>query len=218
MFTGIIEKLGRVVSLIRTAEGAKLSLDIGELAEQVNSGGSVAVNGVCLTAVAISGYVVEFDVVSETLSRTNIGQLKTGEYVNIELPLKFSGRIEGHFVLGHIDTTARIIAISQSGIGKRMSFRLDDVSYMQYVIPKGSIAIDGISLTIADVSDSDFTIALIPMTLSATTLGQKQIGAKVNIETDILVKSVIHHQTKTNFSSDEHLASLLKQSGFTDNV
>ncbi len=218
MFTGIIQQIGTIISISRNSSGARLSVDIGKLAYDVKLGGSVAINGACLSAVAKSGQIIEFDVVAETLSRTNIGNLRASDRVNIELSLKVSDRLEGHFVLGHVDTTACIVAINESGVGKRMQFKLFDADYMKYIIPKGSIAIDGISLTIADVDFSSdvFSVAVIPVTLTDTTLGNKSIGDILNIETDILVKAVIYNQSKMFDETDtnEKLSALLKQSGF----
>lgn len=222
MFTGIIQKLGNVVTISRNSSGATLSVNIGELATDVKLGDSVAINGACLSATRKSGQIVDFDVVAETLSRTNIGSLKSGEWVNVELALKASDRIDGHFVLGHIDTTAHIIAIDDLAMGKNITFQLNDTEYIRYIIPKGSIAIDGISLTIANVSvpDKSFSIAIIPTTLENTNLKYRSIGSSVNVETDILAKTIIHNlanslsQQNHKSNPDENLNNLLKKAGF----
>lgn len=216
MFTGIIASIGRVVSLGQTPAGAKLTIDIGEPAREVVLGGSVAVNGACLTATSISNTTIEFDVVYETLARTNLGKLSAGDAVNIELALRVTDRIEGHFVQGHVDTTGRIIKWQDQGTGRLLTVQLDDPSYITYVIPKGSVALDGISLTVASVAGNQFSIALIPTTLEKTTLISKPVGAVLNVETDILVRSVLQqfHRLK-GADSDESLMEALKRSGFT---
>jgi riboflavin synthase len=213
MFTGIIENIGKVLSLSQTASGARLVLQIGPLARQVKPGGSVAVNGVCLSVVKNDEAVVEFDVVFETLSRSNLGQFSSGEFVNIELPLKVSDRIEGHFVQGHVDTTCRIVGWQDQGAAKLLTLELEDPEYQRYIIPKGSVALDGISLTVVRVSGQQFSIALIPTTLEKTTLLKKSTGAKINLETDILVKTIMNLLQPAK-GSDEKLMDTLKQSGF----
>jgi riboflavin synthase len=214
MFTGIIETTGKVISKAQTPAGARLAVDIGELARQVKPGGSVAVNGACLTAVTIAGPVIEFDVVYETLSRTNLGDLSSNQAVNIELALRVTDRLEGHFVQGHIDTTCRIAQWQDQGTARILTLQLDDPQYLKYIIPKGSVALDGISLTVATVSGPRFSIALIPTTLEKTTLIAKPVGATLNLETDILVRTVVH-QLQTPSSSDNQLMQTLIQSGFT---
>jgi riboflavin synthase len=188
-------------------------VDIGELAREVKPGGSVAVNGACLTAVTISGGLIEFDVVYETLSRTNLGELSPNQAVNIERALRATDRIDGHFVQGHIDTTCRIAQWQDQGAGRLLTLQLDDPEYAKYIIPKGSVALDGISLTVADVSGPRFSIALIPTTLEKTTLVAKPVGAVLNLETDILVRTVVH-QFRQSVVADDTLMAALRRSGF----
>ncbi len=214
MFTGIIESTGRVVSLGQTPAGARLTVDISELAREVKPGGSVAVNGVCLTAIKITGTIVDFDVVYETLSRTNLGTLFAHQAVNIERALRATDRIDGHFVLGHIDTTCRIAQWQDQGAGRLLTLQLTDSEYARYIIPKGSVALDGISLTVAGVSRDRFSIALIPTTLEKTTLITRPVGAMLNLETDILVRTVVY-QLQQTAASDNSLMEALKRGGFT---
>jgi riboflavin synthase len=214
MFTGIIQSIGKVVAVSQTPAGARLLIDLGDLASQVSLGGSVATNGVCLSAVSFSGTVVGFDAVCETISRTNLGKLSAGDCVNLELSLRMSDRVEGHFVLGHVDTTCRIIRWQDEGVGKRLTLEVDDATQAQYIVPKGSVALDGVSLTVASVAGSTFSIALIPSTLENTTLIGKPTGAILNLETDILVKAVVYRQQKMSANPDVDLKAALERSGF----
>jgi riboflavin synthase len=214
MFTGIIQGTGKVVTRSQTPAGARLMIDLGGLAAQVSPGGSVATNGVCLSAVSFSGPIVGFDVVYETLSRTNLGKLSSGEAVNLELAMKFSDRIEGHFVLGHVDTTCRIVRWQDEGAGKRLTLEVDDKSQAQYIVPKGSVALDGVSLTVAGVEGGVFSVALIPTTLANTTLPSKPAGAILNLETDILVKTIVYRQQQMSSKPDAGLRAALERSGF----
>lgn len=208
MFTGIIQKLGKVVKIAKTPYSANLAIDIGDLSSEVKQGGSVAVNGACLSAVMINKPVIEFDVVIETLNRTTLSNLTPSGLVNIELPLRLSDRLEGHFVQGHVDTTCKVMRWEE----KILTLTLDDLEYMQYIIPKGSVTLDGVSLTIADFTENAFSVALIPTTLEHTTLGQKSLGDKINFEADILVKTIVKQQKSIN--PDEKLKQTLKTSGF----
>ncbi|NLE30280.1 MAG: riboflavin synthase [Phycisphaerae bacterium] len=213
MFTGIIQSIGRIVAKSQTPAGARLMIDLGELASQVTAGGSVATNGVCLSAVSFSGSVVGFDVVYETLSRTNLGRLSPGDVVNLEPAMRMSDRIEGHFVLGHVDTTCRITRLEDEGTGKRLTLEVDDPAVSQYIVPKGSVALDGVSLTVASVKGDSFSVALIPTTLENTTLPTKSVGAVLNLETDILVKAVVYRRQQVS-ESDASLKAALERSGF----
>ena len=164
-------------------KGGRLIVSLGGLAKGVKKGASIAVNGTCLTATAIRRGRVSFDVVPETLRKTNLGSLKKGDRVNIERPLRVGGELGGHFVLGHIDGKGTVVAKTGRGIRVRVPKRLE-----KYLAPKGSIAIDGVSLTIAKLDGNEIFIALIPHTLKHTTLGFKKKGDKVNIEADYLAK------------------------------
>jgi len=188
MFTGLIQELGTVRSLSRGTVG-KLTTGAEKTAGEVAIGDSVAVNGACLTVTAISGNDVSFDAVPETLSRTSLGGLKPGDKVNLETSLKAGQAIGGHFVQGHIDGVGTIE--SSRSLGESQVIRISaPPGVLRYVVEKGSIAVDGISLTVASVDKSGITIAVIPHTLEATTLHAKRPGEKVNLEADILGKYV----------------------------
>lgn len=187
MFTGIVETLGIVRSLSSGDEGRRLAIEAQPIAADLAVGASIAVNGVCLTAVDLADDGFEADVVTETLRRTNLGALLSGDRVNLELPLRADGRFDGHMVQGHVDTYGAVTKVTAEGEGRRMSV---DVApkYRHYLAEKGSIAIDGVSMTVAAVTDTGFEIALIPHTLQVTTLGLRRPGDQVNLEFDVLAK------------------------------
>lgn len=187
MFTGIVETLGIVRSLSSGDEGRRLAIEAKQIVADLVVGASIAVNGVCLTAVDLADDGFEADVVTETLRRTNLGALLSGDRVNLELPLRADGRFDGHMVQGHVDTYGAVTEVTAEGEGRRMSV---DVApkYRHYLAEKGSIAIDGVSMTLAAVTDTGFEIALIPHTLQVTTLGLRRPGDQVNLEFDVLAK------------------------------
>lgn len=189
VFSGLIETVGTVVSLegVESGGGARLTLH-APFTEPI--GASVAVNGVCLTVQNLLNDQMQFEMVAETMRRTNLGDLLPGSLVNLERPLTPTSRMGGHFVQGHVDTTAELIAIRQEGNGRVLAFRLHDSYYMRYVVPKGSIAVDGISLTVVDVDADTFSVWIVPYTWTVTNLRMRQIGDRVNIETDILARYV----------------------------
>ncbi|MGI6294887.1 MAG: riboflavin synthase [Armatimonadota bacterium] len=209
MFTGLIEEMGTVRSLARGAVG-KLVVTCEKTAAEIAVGDSVAVNGACLTATSINGSEVCFDAVAETLSRTTLGDLRAPDKVNLETSLKAGKALGGHFVLGHVDGVGTIDSVQSIGESKVIRFRAPG-NVLRYVVEKGSIAIDGISLTVASCDDSGFEIAVIPHTLEATTLQSKRPGDKVNLETDILGKYVEKFLGKETGSVTE---DLLRQAGF----
>lgn len=189
MFTGIIEELGKVVDIKRTSYGIILSIEGKKVIENTKIGDSISVNGVCLTAVKITDNVLSFDVMAETLKRTSIGKIKPQEKVNLERALAFGERISGHFVLGHIDGTG--IIKSKKNIGGFFEIEiLAPQNLSKYIVEKGSIAVDGISLTVAKCNLSKFSIFVIPHTFKNTTLGIKTTGDIVNIEVDIIGKYI----------------------------
>lgn len=200
MFTGIIEGLAEVksISKIRSntrAADTRLCISLGrKFKGDLKIGDSLSINGACLTATKISK-TVDFDIINETMNRTCFGFLKAGDRVNIERSLRLGNRLEGHFLLGHVDGTGIIKKITKSSTETRLSIRILDTKLMSFIVPKGSIAIDGVSLTIIKVKDKSKTIsvALIPHTLATTTLGLKSIGERVNIETDIIGKYISRH-------------------------
>jgi len=160
MFTGIIRAFGKVSAVTQAACGGRLTVDIDQLAERPAIGGSICVDGVCLTVVELRWPRAAFDVVAETLSKTTLGELRRNSQVNLEPALKVSERIEGHFVLGHIDTTCKIVNTRSEGIGARLAFEPADRHYLRYIVPKGSVALDGISLTVAERTADGFEVVV----------------------------------------------------------
>lgn len=188
MFTGIIEKTARVIGV---AEGPRFRrLTIASSWQDVRDGESVAVNGVCLTVAERSPGEIGFDVIAETLGRTNLGLLEPGNAVHVERSLRVGDRIDGHFVQGHVDGPARLLR--QVSDERECRLVLETSKEMaRYIIPKGSVALDGVSLTIASVADTVFDVALIPTTLRVTELGRRPLGWPYNLEADILSKTVV---------------------------
>lgn len=194
MFTGLIQHVGTIRSIKPSKDGnARLSVDIGPLAKKARLGDSIAVDGCCLTVVALRGAVASFDAVPETLRRTAIGDLKIGSRVNLESSLLPTSPLGGHFVQGHVDGTAHVTMTKTGGRWAEWHFKLSDRSLAEQIVEKGSIAVDGISLTVAGCKPraGTFWVALIPETLARTTIPSKTKGRRVNIETDILGKYVL---------------------------
>ncbi len=189
MFTGLIEEVGTVSELRKTSKEARLTVECNRIAGETAIGDSISVNGVCLTVIEILGNKLTFDVSSETLKRTNIGSLKSGDKVNLERALQVGGRLGGHIVQGHIDTTTKITAIKREQKGFIFQFQLPQ-DFKHLIVEKGSIAIDGVSLTIANVKSSSFSVAVIPHTYENTNLRFRKPGDKVNVELDIIGKYV----------------------------
>ena len=189
MFTGLIETTCKVKSVGRLAESLVLTIDLGVLAGESKTGDSIAVNGACLTVAKLQGPLASFDVSAETLAKSTLGKLKPSSEVNIERSLKASDRFGGHFVLGHVDGTATIDTIDKSGKFANIKFSAK-ADLLDAIVIKGSVAVDGISLTIATVDQNGFGVSVIPETLKRTTLGKAKIGDCVNIETDIIVKTI----------------------------
>ena len=193
MFTGIIEGLGNIVRFDKKTSNrsaAKMKIKLGKIAKGLKIGESVAINGVCLTAINISRDVAEFEMVGETIKKTNLGSLKNGNKVNIERSLKVGERLEGHFVLGHVDGVGIISKIEKQPNQIKIWTKVPK-ELLKYVIKKGSITIDGISLTVVDVLKDQFSVSIIPHTMKITNLSYKKAGDKVNIETDILGKYIL---------------------------
>jgi riboflavin synthase len=189
MFTGIVEEMGSVKELRRDAGAARLTISADVVLGNTVVGDSICVNGVCLTVVDLTNREFSADIAMETLKITNLGELRSGSKINLERALQLSARIGGHLVSGHVDAIGRIRNKREEGNGWR--FFLDaPENVLRYVIKKGSIAIDGISLTVADVDKSGFSIAIIPHTAKLTTLGFKSAGESVNLESDIIGKYV----------------------------
>jgi riboflavin synthase len=188
MFTGIINELGTVDAVEGSEEGARLRIR-AELASELEAGDSVAVNGACLTATSAGTGAFEADVMHQTLSLTTLGDLDTDSRVNLELPLRPTDRLGGHVVQGHVDGTATVVEVSEDGFAKRLRLELPD-ELLPYVVERGSIAIEGVSLTVAELAGSALEVSLIPETLERTTLGSLVPGARVNVECDVLARYV----------------------------
>lgn len=186
MFTGLVEDVGEVAAIDAGADGAKLVIAT-ELADQVAPGDSVAVAGVCLTATEVGHGRFSADAINETLSRTSLGSLGRGDAVNLELAMKADGRFGGHIVQGHVDGVGSVAAIRADGDSTVVTIAAAP-ELLRYVVEKGSITVDGVSLTVARVDGGGFDVALIPETLTRTTLGAVTEGAAVNLETDIFAK------------------------------
>lgn len=189
MFTGIIETIGTVVRVEARGDVVQLEIDADPVVEGVSIGDSVAVDGICLTVTAIDGGHLGFDAIQETLDRTSLGSFEQGSRVNLERAMRADGRLDGHIVQGHVDGTGTVEAFERRG---------DDVRFVvscgpevsEFLVEKGSVTIDGVSLTVVGVQESGFDVALIPHTLEVTTLGEKQTGDQVNLEADVLGKYV----------------------------
>jgi riboflavin synthase len=187
MFTGIVEQMGKVQST-----GTRLAVST-PLAAELERGDSIAVNGVCLTAVEISDDRFEADVMEETLVRSSLGRLQKGDDVNLELALRVGDRLGGHFVQGHVDSTGRVLEIDQREHSRVLTIGAPP-ELLRYVVEKGSIAVDGVSLTVTEVDGKSFAVSLIPETLERTTLGSVAEGDPVNLEVDMLAKYAVKAQ------------------------
>ncbi len=189
MFTGIVRERGRVAAVDSGPRGVRLELEAPQTAAQVAVGDSVAINGCCLTAVTVADGRISFDAVPETLGRTSLGALEPGDTVNLEPALRVGEPLGGHYVQGHVDGLGRVRAVEPEGDGARIW--LDSApELLRYCVEKGSIAVDGVSLTIAELDGEGFAVALIPHTLAETTLGALEPGGAVNLEADVLAKYV----------------------------
>lgn len=189
MFTGLVETVGNIVAMVDQPPGKRLTVDAGLVAEGASIGDSIAINGCCLTVVSMEGGKLDFEAGEETLSRTNLGDLKLGSPVNLERSLAAGDRLGGHYVTGHIDALGSLIERRDDPPWAHLRFQMPHRLASQ-VAAKGSVAIDGISLTVVDVTDDTFSVALIPHTLEITTLGKRNVGDAVNLETDVLAKYV----------------------------
>jgi riboflavin synthase len=194
MFTGIIEDLGEVSYVSsknrNTQASLRLRIDIGRLSKGLKIGSSLSINGACLTVTNLHKREASFDLIEETVARTCLKLLKVTDKVNLERSMKIGDRLEGHLVLGHIDGIGKIDKILKCNSQTKIWFRLENTELLDSIVPKGSIAIDGISLTVVDMTREAISVALIPHTLAHTTLGFKAAGDYVNLETDILGKYI----------------------------
>jgi riboflavin synthase len=198
MFTGIVKGTGMVTSVLKSKSGAEtiIRVRLGKFGRGLKRGDSVCINGACLTATKLSKDEAEFEMIAETIRRTNLGHIKAGEMVNIERSLRVGDRLEGHFVLGHVDGTGIIEKIQKMATETIIWIKVDK-GLAKLLVPKGSIAVDGISLTVVGVEADRISISLIPHTLKVTTLGVKRKGDRVNVETDMLGKYVRSNLPKT---------------------
>jgi riboflavin synthase len=211
MFTGIVEEMGSVKALRRDAGGARLTISASTVLGNTALGDSISVNGVCLTVVEKGPAEFSADVAQETLKVTNLGDLRVGQQVNLERALQLSARIGGHLVTGHVDAVGRIREKRQEGNSWRIFIEAPDAA-LRYVIKKGSIAVDGISLTVAEAEKTGFSVAMIPHTAKLTTLGYKAAGDSVNLETDVIgkyVEKLMSGRVEGGVSLD-----MLKKNGF----
>lgn len=189
MFTGIIEEIGIIRNIVKGSRSIKLTITAKKVLENTNLGDSIAVNGVCLTVTALGKDGFTADVMPESMSKTNMGRLKPGDRVNLERALTLSNRLGGHIVSGHIDGVGDIINMEKDDNAVRVT--LTSVpKVMKYIVSEGSVALDGVSLTVAHLGDNDFTVSLIPHTAQVTTLLDKKVGDKLNIENDVVGKYV----------------------------
>ncbi|MFV9509710.1 riboflavin synthase [Tepidibacillus sp. LV47] len=217
MFTGLIEEVGRIKEIHRSRDSMVLTIEAKKVLEDVAIGDSIAVNGICLTVTNFQSTSFTVDVMPETIYKTNLSELKIHSLVNLERAMSPNRRFGGHFVAGHVDGTA--VLIEKKPLDNAIYFTFEaELSLIRYMIPKGSIAIDGISLTLVDVSDRTFTVSIIPHTLKNTNLSTKEIGHSVNIEVDMIgkyvEKYVMNFMTSQNQGKKGITESFLKENGF----
>jgi len=204
MFTGIVKELGEVAGVETSAEGARLRIR-AELAEELGGGDSIAVDGACLTATSVTDGEFQADVMHQTLELTTLGELEPGSGVNLELPLRASDRLGGHVVQGHVDGTGTVAELSEDGFAQRLRVELPN-ELLPYVVEHGSIAMEGVSLTIAELNDDGVEVSLIPETLERTTLGAVAPGDRLNIECDVLARYV-----RRQLETDSRLSPLSEE-------
>ena len=189
MFTGIIRERGRVAAVERGVEGVRLRLEAPATAGQVAVGDSVSVNGCCLTAIAVEDGAIAFDAVPETIRRSSLGQLEPGDEVNLEPALRVGDPLGGHYVQGHVDGVGRVHSVASEGEDVRVWIEAA-ADLLRYFVEKGSVTVEGVALTVTDVDDAAFAVALVPHTLAETTLASLAAGDPVNVEVDVLAKYV----------------------------
>jgi riboflavin synthase len=189
VFTGLVEEVGRVLRLERRGEGAYLHVRAARVLEGTRLGDSIAVSGPCLTVVALSADSFAVDAMAETLERTTVGDLRPGDEVNLERALALGDRLGGHLVMGHVDAVGRVLAVRRRGIAQEIRVSLPE-PVRPYVAAQGSIAVEGISLTVTDIGEEDFGLGIIPHTLEQTTLRRVEAGRRLNLEVDVLARYV----------------------------
>ncbi len=213
MFTGLIEAICTVKSVHPNAGGLTLAIDLDKLATNCKIGDSIAINGVCLTIAELAGNLTTFDLSTETLTKSTMGGLLPSSPVNVERAMKATDRFGGHFVLGHIDGTATIKAVKRQGQFADIELAAEPELLSQMIV-KGSVAVDGISLTIASINERSFSVAIIPETLKKTTLGTAKVGDAVNIEIDIIIKTIKKQLEKILPQEEKLTVERLKELGF----
>jgi riboflavin synthase len=214
MFTGIIEEVGTVKTVQHSGSNSFIRIEAKKVLEDIHLGDSIAVNGVCLTVTSFDSSTFQADVMNETLSRSSLGSLRSGNHVNLERAMSANGRFGGHIVSGHIDGTGTVTAINNDDIAVWYTISAKP-EILRYIVEKGSIAIDGISLTVAKVSSGGFSVSIIPHTASQTILSEKKCGDTVNLENDIIAKYVEKLTHPRDTGSDGSITlGLLASNGF----
>jgi riboflavin synthase len=216
MFTGLIQDIGKIQSVERKGEGIRLTISTQLDLSHTKIGDSISLDGACLTVVGLSGRALTVDASPETLRRTTLSTVREGQPVNLEMPLKMSDPLGGHFVAGHVDGTGEIIEVAPEGNFMRYRFRVP-AEIARYLIEKGSVAVDGISLTITECQDQEFMVSIIPHTTQSTTLGKKKAGDRVNVENDLIAKYVekfMRREDSPKRESSRIDATFLAEHGF----
>ena len=218
MFTGIVEELGSIKTIVHSSRSVKLTVKANKILEDINLGDSIAVSGACLTVVDFTANEFTADVMPETLNRTALANIKSGDFVNLERALSLNTRLGGHIVSGHVDGMGEIISMNKDDNAIIIKIKVNE-SIAKYVIEKGSVTIDGISLTVVECSNTWFSVSIIPHTASATTLAIKKPGDFVNIENDIIgkyVERLLFFQTENSLQNKKNNLSIefLKENGF----
>ena len=216
MFTGIVEEIGTIKEIIQGSKSIRLSITCSRIMDDVNIGDSIAVNGICLTVTHIGGSYFLADVMPETMRRTGLSKLRVSDKVNLERALKISGRLGGHIVSGHIDGTGILVSRFEENNAIWLTIEAE-ISILKYMVMKGSVTLDGTSLTVAHLDDNRFKVALIPHTAGETILGSIKVGAKVNIECDLIGKYVekfINSNIQESKSSKDISIEFLRRNGF----
>jgi riboflavin synthase len=215
VFTGIIEAIGTVRQLTRHPTGARVEIASATIAQATRPGDSLAVEGACLTVTALAGEVMACDLSVETLARTTLGALRVGTRVNLERPLRLGDRVGGHLVSGHVDAMGQLVGRIPQGDGAVYRIRFP-ASLAPLLVPKGSVAVDGISLTVAALARERFDVAVVPYTLRGTTLAEKRVGARLNLEADLVGKYVTRLAAGRTMApgTSEVTWTLLKEHGF----
>lgn len=216
MFTGIIEEVGVIKSIRMGAQSAVISIEAEKVLEDIHLGDSIAMNGVCLTVTSFDSHSYSVDIMHESLKRTNLGSLKSGSRVNLERAMAADGRFGGHIVAGHVDGTGKITAMEKDDNAVWIYIQAEP-SVLKYIVEKGSITIDGISLTVAKVDEKSFAVSVIPHTGTHTTLLEKKPGDTVNLENDMIgkyVEKLLNYQEKENKPSSRITMEFLRENGF----